>query len=74
MTASPSARTERAIAAWDEWQLERFQLRGRRDIGPNEVAVRVFFKIGIGGDTDEGEDDFEVACEADGWRIVRPPT
>ena len=73
-TASPSGRSERALEEWEEWQLERFQLRGRKDLGADSAYVRVFFEISIDGRSDGGEDEFEVAREAGGWRVTQPPT
>jgi hypothetical protein len=36
--------------------------------------VRAWFEILVGGATDDGEDEFELALGDGVWRIVRPPT
>lgn len=73
MVASPSGRAERALAEWDEWELRRFQLRARKPASPTTHYVETWFEIAVGGDTDEGEDEFEVVQEGGGWRISSPP-
>lgn len=73
IVSDPSGRTQRALGAWDEWQLERFQLRGRKDPRSDEAYIKVFFEISVEGDTDDGEDEFEVIREGDEWRVARPP-
>lgn len=73
MVASPSGRAERALAEWDEWELHRFQLRGKKETGADSYYVKTYFEIAVDGDTDEGEDEFEVVREAGGWRISSPP-
>lgn len=74
MVSKPSDRAKRALAEWDEWQLQRFQLRGRKEPRANEAYIKVFFEISVNGDTDDGEDEFEVMREGDEWRISRPPS
>lgn len=69
---NPTDRARRGLAEWDEWQLERFQLRGRSELQAHEVRVRVFFEISVDGDT--AEDEFEVTLEGNEWRIVRVPS
>lgn len=74
MVSKLSDRAKRALAEWDEWQLQRFQLRGRKEPRANEAYIKVFFEISVNGDTDDGEDEFEVMREGDEWRISRPPS
>lgn len=73
MVSDLSGRAKRALAEWDEWQLQRFQLRARKEPRPNEAYIKVFFEISVKGDTDDGEDDFELMREGNEWRISRPP-
>ena len=73
MVSKSSDRIQRLLKEWDEWQLERFQLRGRKDPRTDEAYIKVFFEISVEGDTDDGEDEFEVVREGEGWRIARPP-
>jgi hypothetical protein len=73
MVSNLSNRAKRALAEWDEWQLQRFQLRARKEPRPNEAYVKAFFEISVKGDTDDGEDDFELMREGNEWRISRPP-
>ena len=70
--AEPAA--ERALAQWADWQVQRFQLRGRKAAGEGRMWVRTWFEIVVDGDTDDGEDEFELALSDGVWRIVRPPT
>jgi hypothetical protein len=65
---------ERALAQWADWHVQRFQLRGRKAAGEGRMWVRAWFEIVVDGDTDDGEDEFEVALGDGVWRIVRPPT
>lgn len=69
-----AASAERALATWSEWQLQRFQLRGRDEASGERVRVRAWFEIVADGVTDDGEDEFELALVDGAWRIVRPPT
>ena len=65
---------ERALAEWAQWQVQRFQLRGREAAGEGRMRVSAWFEIAVDGSVDDGEDEFELT-RADGvWRIVRPPT
>lgn len=73
MVASPSGRAERALAEWDEWELHRFQLRGKKPASQTTQYIKTYFEIAVDGDSDEGEDEFEVVQEAGGWRISSPP-
>ncbi|MCV0396316.1 MAG: hypothetical protein K5872_03905 [Rhizobiaceae bacterium] len=73
MVAEPSDRTKRQLAEWEEWTLESFQLRARKSRGADTVSIKVFFAISFDGRSDEGEDEFEVAREGDGWRVASPP-
>jgi hypothetical protein len=73
LVASPSNRAERALDEWEEWEVHRFQLQGRKATGADSYYVRTFFEIAVGDDTDEGEDEFEVVREAGGWRVSQPP-
>lgn len=73
MVASPSGRAERALAEWDQWELHRFQLRGKKETGADSYYVKTYFEIAVDGDTDEGEDEFEVVREGSDWRISSPP-
>lgn len=73
--ASGAASTaERALATWSEWEVRRFQLRGRDEPSGDRVRVRAWFEIVVDGAADEGEDEFELALSDGVWRIVRPPT
>lgn len=74
MVASPSDRAKRSLSEWDEWELARFQLRGRKATGADSYYVKTFFEIAVDGDTDEGEDEFEVVREDGGWRVATPPS
>ena len=67
-------RLQRALSEWSEWQVQRFQLRGRELAGPDRMRVTAWFEIAVEGDTDEGEDEFELALADGVWRIERPPT
>lgn len=73
MVSDLSNRAKRALAEWDEWQVQRFQLRARKEPRPNEAYIKAFFEISVKGDTDDGEDDFELMREGNEWRISRPP-
>lgn len=74
MVSNPSDRAKRALAEWDEWQIQRFQLRARKEPRANEAYVKVFFEIKVKDKTDDGEDEFELKREGNEWRISRPPT
>ena len=69
-------RGQRAFDQWQDWDLESFQLRGRKPYGDGSRAwVRVHFVISANGDTDEGEDEFDVVnLPTLGWRVASPPT
>jgi hypothetical protein len=67
------ARAERALAEWNEWGLERFQLRALRQRDAESADLRVYFEITFDGRSDEGEDEFELVRMEDGWRVARPP-
>ena len=71
---APGAGGERALAEWAEWQVRRFQLRGRQRVGEGAMRVSAWFEIEVDGATDEGEDEFELALVDGVWRILRPPT
>jgi hypothetical protein len=73
MVSSPSDRAKRSLDEWEEWQLSRFQLRGKKETGADSYYVKTYFEIAVDGDTDEGEDEFEVVREAGGWRVASPP-
>ena len=73
VVADPSDRAQRALDEWREWGLNRFQLQGKKETGPDSYYVKTFFEIAVGDDTDEGEDEFEVVREGDGWRVAVPP-
>lgn len=74
MVASPSDRARRSLDEWQEWQLSRFQLRGKKQTGADSYYVKTYFEIAVDGDTDEGEDEFEVVREGGGWRVASPPS
>ena len=74
VVSSPDDRARRALEEWDEWSLDRFQLRGRKSSGADSFFLRTYFEISVDGDTDEGEDEFEVVREGGGWRVTSPPT
>lgn len=74
MTADPSDRGKRGLETWDEWKLERFQLRERQPSGSNSYWITVYFEISIGGDTDDGTDEIGVSREGDGWRVFEVPS
>lgn len=65
---------ERALAEWAQWQVQRFQLRGRETTRDGRVRVSAWFEIAVEGTVDDGEDEFELALADGVWRIVRPPT
>ncbi len=73
MVASPSDRARRALDEWQEWELSRFQLRGKKETSADSYYVKTYFEIAVDGDTDEGEDEFEVVREGGGWRVSSPP-
>lgn len=73
MVSNLSESAEGAIEEWNEWSLEKFQLRGRREVDPNRLWIRAYFEIKVGGSSDSGEDEFDVRRESDGWKIVQPP-
>ena len=73
MVASPSDRARRSLDEWQEWQLSRFQLRGKKETGADSYYVKTYFEIAVDGDTDEGEDEFEVVREGGGWRVASVP-
>lgn len=68
-----SQRIIRQLEEWDEWELERFQLRARKPADASTVLIRVFFEISVDGQTDDGEDDFVVVQKDEGWRVVSIP-
>jgi hypothetical protein len=74
MTRDAGPAAERALTQWADWQVQRFQLRGRKPAGEGRMWVRAWFEIIVGGATDDGEDEFELALSDGVWRIVRPPT
>lgn len=73
MVADPSDRTLRQLQQWEEWTLERFQLRARKAKDDGTAWIRVYFEISFNGRSDEGEYEFEVMREGDEWRVVSPP-
>jgi hypothetical protein len=73
MAAGGDARVERALAEWAEWEVQRFQLRRRQVASDDRMLVTAWFEIAVDGDTDEGEDEFELVLADGSWRIVRPP-
>lgn len=74
MTADLSDRGKRGLEAWEEWKLERFQLRKRQPSGSNSYWITVYFEISIDGDTDDGTDEIGVSREGDGWRVFEVPS
>jgi len=74
LVADRSSRLQRKIAKWQEWTVAGFQLRGRKAARSDGVYVKVFFRVSIDGDNDEGTDEFQVVSEADGWRIADIPS
>jgi hypothetical protein len=74
MVSSPSDRAKRSLDEWADWELARFQLRGKKETGPDAYYVRTYFEIAVEGDTDEGEDEFEVVREGGGWRVAGVPS
>jgi hypothetical protein len=74
MVSSPSDRAKRSLDEWADWELTRFQLRGKKETGPDAYYVRTYFEIAVEGDTDEGEDEFEVVREGGGWRVAGVPS
>jgi hypothetical protein len=74
MTRDSAPAAERALAQWADWEVQRFQLRGRKAAGEGRMWVRAWVEILVGGATDDGEDEFELALGDGVWRIVRPPT
>lgn len=73
MVTDLSDRAGRALAEWGEWQLQRYQLRARKDPRSEQAYIRVFLEISVKGRTDSGEDEFELVREGGQWRIARPP-
>lgn len=74
LTAEPGRKLQRAIDEWSGWTLVKARLEARKMKGDDRYYVRVWFEIGIDGDTDEGSDEFTVIRENDGWRITGIPS
>lgn len=74
LVAERSGRLERQIAKWQDWQVDGFQLRGRKPTRGEGVYIKVFFRLTIDGDSDSGTDEFEVIPDGSEWRVASIPT
>ncbi len=72
--AEPITRSaQSSLDEWDEWELQRFQLKARRLDDQASALVRVYFEIRYGDDEDSGEDEFDLVQQDGAWRVRSPP-
>jgi hypothetical protein len=74
MASDLTDRARRGLEQWDDWKLERFQLRSRQPSGSNNYWLKVYFEVSIDGDQDDGTDDFGVVRQGNGWRVFEVPS
>lgn len=67
-------RLKRKLEDWDEWQVTKWKLKNIEFVNQKRIYLTVYFGIKIGGDTDEGEDEFELVLSDGVWKILYPPT
>ena len=68
-----SSKAQRSLDEWDDWDLQRFQLKARRLDNQASALVRVYFEIRYGDDQDSGEDEFDLVNDNGDWRVRSPP-
>ena len=66
-------RLKRKLSQWDKWKITKWQLK-RIETDENRAYLTVYFEIEYEGDTDDGEDEFELILKNGKWMVLYPPT
>ena len=66
-------RLKSKLEDWAEWKILKWQLK-RIVINGNRAGLTVYVELEYKGDTDDGEDEFELIKKNGVWRIFYPPT
>ena len=66
-------RLKSKLKDWAEWKILKWQLK-RILIYSDTAGLTVYFEIEYKGDTDDGEDEFELIKKNGVWMILYPPT
>ncbi|MBN1273573.1 MAG: hypothetical protein JXB26_15005 [Candidatus Aminicenantes bacterium] len=62
------------LETWAEWKVLKWQLREIQFNSQRSVYLTVFMEIEYKGETDSGEDEFELTLKNGKWLILTPPT
>lgn len=68
-----SDRLKRKLEDWKNWKITKWQLKGLQ-IDNSRAYLTVYFEIEYDGETDDGEDEFELVLKNGVWMVLYPPT
>ena len=66
-------RLKSKLEDWAEWKILKWQLKALQ-MDDSRAYITVYFEIEYDGDTDDGEDEFELVRKNGVWMVLYPPT